>query len=557
MAASRRLTPARLTLVGLTLVAAALRLYRLGAESLWLDEGYTQTWTSQPVGAMLATLAQGDYHPPLYYLLVRGVTLVLGPGASSLRLVSAVAGILAVPALYALARTLAPSSSRRAALLAAALLTFSPFQLYYSQEARSYSLLLLLGIASTWTYWRLGPGHATRPTDLAGATRPTDLAVATHPDPTRAAWETRHPSRAMLAHAATTTLLLYTHVAGLFVVLAHLVHLAWIRPSSWRRVLQATGLAGVAFLPWASVVVSQFQRLQAGFWIPAPTLWPHGSPDYSLVGTLLEYTGGPGPLAIAAAFTLAALALPWAKRRAERLARRRDPAAHGPASTTSATLLLVILASTCILVPLVASWFVQPFYLARITIVAWAPLAILAARGTDTIAALLPSSKPSTAAKPCAPKRRAAATALGIVAVIVVALPALGHYYEPFHKEMWHDTVALIDAQAGPNATIILSGNGLAPLFAQAPVRADLNVVAVTGTGPGSVGAVRAAAANATEVWFVFAHTGNVHPQVDAIQANRSNLPMLGEFTPHGDALPAAKNPIKIVRWSPAAPTPA
>ena len=53
------------------LLALALRLYQLNADSLWEDEIFTATQSPLPVAELLRWTA-GDIHPPGYYLLVGG-----------------------------------------------------------------------------------------------------------------------------------------------------------------------------------------------------------------------------------------------------------------------------------------------------------------------------------------------------------------------------------------------------------------------------------------------------------------------------------------------------
>lgn len=151
---SRRSWP----LAPLALAALALRLWGLDRTSLWRDEGYTVVFTHLPWRTLLGFGAGYDVHPPLYYALTKVVALAL-PDALAGRALSAVAGALTIVALYACAVRLL---DRRAALVAAAVLALAPLHLWYSQEARMYTLLgffvtlallALLGAAGTWSPW--------------------------------------------------------------------------------------------------------------------------------------------------------------------------------------------------------------------------------------------------------------------------------------------------------------------------------------------------------------------------------------------------------------------
>ncbi len=88
-----------------------------------------------------------DVHPPLYFVLARLWLEMVGAGIHALRLFSGLLGLLAIPAAGWLA--LEASGSSRPAWLAAFLLAVAPLQVVYSQEARMYSLLVLMTLAST------------------------------------------------------------------------------------------------------------------------------------------------------------------------------------------------------------------------------------------------------------------------------------------------------------------------------------------------------------------------------------------------------------------------
>lgn len=131
-------------IVGATLVGAVLRLFALGRQSLWIDEVFT--WNSADVGQplRLSHLLE-NVHGPLYSLLLHLWTGLAGDGEWALRFPSALFGIATVPALaWAGGRWLGRETAVPAAWLAAG----SPFLVWYSQEARNYSLLILCACLS-------------------------------------------------------------------------------------------------------------------------------------------------------------------------------------------------------------------------------------------------------------------------------------------------------------------------------------------------------------------------------------------------------------------------
>src|SRR5438876_915009 len=83
-------------------IAMAVRAYRLGGRSLWFDEGATLRWASLPAGEMMRQLPGRDMNPPGYYLLLHDWVLIFGRGEVGMRMLSAVAGTLAVLATFRL-----------------------------------------------------------------------------------------------------------------------------------------------------------------------------------------------------------------------------------------------------------------------------------------------------------------------------------------------------------------------------------------------------------------------------------------------------------------------
>jgi len=149
--AQRLATWTAVAVAGLTLVALGLRLYRLDGRSLWLDE----ILTSQPAhlggpGDVIFWSQAAINQMPFFYMF----TWFFGHWGDSgviLRLPPVIFGTLLVPALYLLARDL---FGVRAGIVAALLAAVLPCAVWYSQEARNYSLLMLLTTVQMWFAYR-------------------------------------------------------------------------------------------------------------------------------------------------------------------------------------------------------------------------------------------------------------------------------------------------------------------------------------------------------------------------------------------------------------------
>ncbi len=118
------------------LLALGMRFYKLGEWSLWIDEIYT----------ILRSQANFDYdiivqyRPPISVILTGGVLNWLGVSEWSARLVGVLMGIVTIPILFFFIRNM---FGPVVALIAVLLLTVSPWHLFWSQNARFYTSLML------------------------------------------------------------------------------------------------------------------------------------------------------------------------------------------------------------------------------------------------------------------------------------------------------------------------------------------------------------------------------------------------------------------------------
>lgn len=137
--------PHVLLVVTLTGLAAAVRFATLDIQSFWYDETVTVSLMHRPLVSMLRALPTSETAPPLYYIVGWPWARIFGSSEFPLRALSAVAGTVTVPVAYAAGSAFV---SRRVGVVVAALAAFSPILVWYSQEARAYSLLVLLSALS-------------------------------------------------------------------------------------------------------------------------------------------------------------------------------------------------------------------------------------------------------------------------------------------------------------------------------------------------------------------------------------------------------------------------
>jgi uncharacterized membrane protein len=212
-------------------VGLFFRLYRIGVPSLWFDELLTAGRIQVPFREILHDLSHSPF-PPLYYLLMRGWSLVAGISEWTLRFPSALFSSASVWAVYLFGKEL---YDRKTALIAALFLSVSPYAVYYGQEAKMYSMLWFLGSFSFYFFYRLLKNG-----------RKSDA----------------------LLYVLCTVAAIYTLYAG-FVFLITQLCLLFVWPDRRHRKAGGTAIALtlVFFLPWLPVFLEQARNRTGIRWI--------------------------------------------------------------------------------------------------------------------------------------------------------------------------------------------------------------------------------------------------------------------------------------------------
>jgi mannosyltransferase len=135
----------------ISFLAFALRIYQLDAESLWLDEVLSINLASMDIPSAIKALPDNYVHPPFYFIILHIWSRLAGQSEFSLRFLSALFGPLTAAMTYKLARAL---FDRRTALLSGLLLALCPYHVYYSQEARMYTLATFLGLVGACCFFQ-------------------------------------------------------------------------------------------------------------------------------------------------------------------------------------------------------------------------------------------------------------------------------------------------------------------------------------------------------------------------------------------------------------------
>lgn len=130
----------RVLLASALICGVFLRFWNLGGESFWLDEVFSARIVDGPVWEIVDRIPPDK--PPLDYFL-QALASPLGEPEFSHRLPAAVAGVLAMMGLTILGGLL---GGERLALVTGMVAALNPYLVYYSQEARPYSVFLALTV---------------------------------------------------------------------------------------------------------------------------------------------------------------------------------------------------------------------------------------------------------------------------------------------------------------------------------------------------------------------------------------------------------------------------
>jgi uncharacterized membrane protein len=336
-------------LLGIIVIGGYLRLYRLGVESIWLDEYYSVRYASQSdVPSLLVTLHSSQL--PLYFLLLH-FWLQLGDAEFHLRLLSALFGTLSIAALYFTATEM---FDRRIGLFSALLLALSPMHLWHGQDARMYTLLVFATLLSSYFLWTACQKNKT------------------------IAWA---------AYVVAATVSLYTHYLAVPLLATQNVFIAFslfIDRAKRRLILRwliAQIVVFLFFFPWLLTFWVKIVAADTSSWVAEV----YGSPTlYQLVLVPVHFSFGYGTSYFSSRWfkmaCLAVLALVFALGILDR--RNRFPFFSLPRARA------VLFTLTSVVVPIIALWLfsqIEPLFIPRYTLVYSPFFYILLVRGLCTI----------------------------------------------------------------------------------------------------------------------------------------------------------------------------
>lgn len=230
-------------LVSIVLFGAILRLYKLDYQSIWIDEicSFKEANPTMSAIDIYKFVKDFDPHPPFYYISLHYIFLIFGYTTFVMRAYSAFLGIAGLIAFYFLGKEI---SNKKVGLIGTGLLAINFFHIYYSQEARMYSLMFLTTTLSFYTLIKFIKTPTIRNT---------------------------------VPYIICTTLMIYSHFFALFVLFSQAVIILYFliekEKIERKRFFILSLISGlVVIILWipALLIFLQASKTQSS-WIPEPT----------------------------------------------------------------------------------------------------------------------------------------------------------------------------------------------------------------------------------------------------------------------------------------------
>ncbi len=146
-----KVSKTQIILLLIILVGLFLRIYALSSDSLWNDE-IGSIKISKLELFQIAGRYDVETNPRIYYIILHYWINLFGDSEFSVRFPSAIFGLFAILMMYKVGTLI---FDREVGVLSSLILALSTFHITYSQEARMYSLMVLLTLLSIYFFIKL------------------------------------------------------------------------------------------------------------------------------------------------------------------------------------------------------------------------------------------------------------------------------------------------------------------------------------------------------------------------------------------------------------------
>jgi mannosyltransferase len=387
----------KVILLLLLIIAAGsfLRVYGLGTESIWLDEVFTAIISNE---SFVSAIVKG-WQPPYFAILQPWVSL-FGNSEASLRAPSAILGILSILVIYLIGCAL---FNRKVGLISSLLSAISLFHIQYSQEARGYTLILLLALLSYLFFIQILKQDKK--------------------------WY--YP-----CYLLANIFLVYTNPINLFVIATQIFYLLlfWTKNNPQRfkliGVQAATLVASLPVVLW----------ILGGFVLPSGGIWAHDPSLMTIYETLRSFAGNERliliflPLAIIAPLSFRKTKVKWDSRKP--LESLKSITWDIRLEAVNEIILLLLWLAVPIAAAYIVSKIFTPMYLNRYLIASSPALYLLVAKGLSNL-------KAKQVIYPV------------LFVILLLAARNLVNYYGHVNKEQWRELAKLVELNAQKNDVLI------------------------------------------------------------------------------------------------------
>ena len=201
----------------ITIIGFLLRLYHLSNPSLWYDEMATAYRIDHSLIQTIKRLSVSPF-PPLYYIIMNLWVKFFGNSEFSLRFPSLISSTLSIIFIFKLSKVL---FGEKVGLIAALLLSVSPYSINYAQEAKMYAMLWLLGILSFYFFYRFSKDNKFR---------------------------------SLLLYVIFTTMCIYTlYVGFIFMIIQNILFFTFLNREQYKKWLLGQLIIILLYLPWINI----------------------------------------------------------------------------------------------------------------------------------------------------------------------------------------------------------------------------------------------------------------------------------------------------------------
>lgn len=393
-----------LTILSLSLF---LRIYHLGSESIWGDEGYSIVTAKLNLSQIIQETILRDTSPSYHFTLHYWIK-VFGDSEFCVRLLSTIFGFFAVVMIYKVGSLI---FNKNIGLLSSLLLGLSVCHIKYAQETRAYTLMTLLTLLSIYFFIKL--------------INRTSLRVA-------------------MGYIISTSLLVYTHPYGLWMVVVeniYLVTLLLLSKEKYKLNFPAWILFQIILsISWILFQINQILRIQekSSMWV-----WPPKPTILSIIETFGFYSSYSIILLLFFSILAFFSILSYEKTNGKFKWRWFFNSTEGYSSDVSLSYvnkiyLLLLWLSIPNILPWIISQFLTPIYNDRYTISASLAFYILIANSINKI-------------------DHKFIKLISLILIITFSLAHAGIYYSRFCKPQWREAVNYVEINAKKGDLILFN----------------------------------------------------------------------------------------------------